>query len=289
MFDTGLRYPTKLVLSDGIPNLGIYDSILPEELIDEDMISSVYNGELVYAHFDISRVNDATGFAAVFLSEERKKIMPVLVTPVYLDRSKPGNEIDQVKLVGLVTALYRMGVNFRMVSADGYSSEYVISRLKLLLGDGSTSRFSLDKTPAGYVTMLNFMKLDMYRLYFIPRLQYELESLVYDSYMGKVDHPPNADPVNPVYWKDVSDALAGASFHLSVFEDLSYESLTVQSEVEKSRALRKSEEDEEDENEDFYSGLTEGEDFYSDIEDGVREPGGPVMDPVEKLMRDILH
>jgi hypothetical protein len=285
MFSSDLRYPTDIFLSDGVPKFGIYDTLLPEELIDEDMVNSVYAGEPVYAHFDISRVNDATGFAAVFLSEEHRRILPVLVTPIYLDRSKPGNEIDQVKLVGLVTALYRIGVNFRMVSADGYSSEYVISRFKLLLGNDRVCRFSLDKTPAGYVTMLNFMKLGMYRLYRIPRLEYELENLVYDSYLGKVDHPPNSDPANPVYWKDVSDALAGASFHLSVFEDLSYESLSVQSEVEKARSLRSVDGDEE-EGEDFYSGLDGGDDFYSGLDSGVEQPVSD--DPLDRFMKSIM-
>jgi hypothetical protein len=285
MIDPSLKYPTQIILPDGIPKFGIYDTLLPEELVDEDMISSVYNGEPVYAHFDISRINDATGFSAIFWHEEYKQIFPVLVTPVYLDRSKPGNEMDQVKLVGLITTLYRLGVNFRMISADGYSSEYMVSRFKLLLGNDRASRFSLDKTPAGYITMLNFMKLGLFRLYAVPRLQYELENLMWDSYQGKVDHPPNIDPSNPIYFKDVSDSLAGASFHLSVFEDISYENMSVQAEVEAARRSRKS--DDEDESGDFYSDLADGEDFYSDIEGSVVEV--PVSnDPVERMMRDLL-
>jgi hypothetical protein len=182
-----------------------------------------------------------------------------------------------------------MGVNFRCISADGFASEFLIQRFKLLLGKDDVSRdkairFSVDKNPAGHLTMLNFMKLDMYRLYYVPRLEYELENLVYDRYLGKVDHPPNADPEHPVYWKDVTDALAGASFHLSVYENLSYEDLQVSAEVEKARKGRQSEEVDED-SEDFYSDLVDGEDFYSSI-DSPDEID--LSDPLDKMMRDIL-
>jgi hypothetical protein len=294
MWSPGLRYPTALPLSSlrgGIPYFGIYDTLLPEELLSEDMINVHYQGEPVYAAFDVSRVNDATGFAAVFYSEERAKILPVLITPVYLDRAVSGNEIDQVKLAGLVTTLYRMGVNFRCISADGFASEFLIQRFKLLLGKDDANRdkavrFSVDKNPAGHLTMLNFMKLGMYRLYRVPRLEYELENLVYDRYLGKVDHPPNSDPEHPVYWKDVTDALAAASFHLSVYENLSYEDLQVSAEVEKARKGRRPVGVGDGGPEDFYSGLADGEDFYSGVD--AADDGDDFSDPMDKLMRDIL-
>jgi hypothetical protein len=285
MFDSSMRYPTQQILRDGIPFLGLYDTLLPEELINEEMINEVYSGEPVYAAFDISRVNDATGFSAIFYSEDRRKILPVLISPIYLDRLKEGNEIDQVKLMGLVTALFNVGVNFQFISADGFSSEYILQRCKLLLGNDKADRFSVDKSPAAHITMLNFMKMHMYQIYPIPRLKYELENLVFDPYVGKVDHPANSDPANPVYFKDVSDSLAAASFHLSVRENLSYESLEVEAAVQQARS-RGAKED-KDEEEDFYSGLEDGEDFYSDIETGVDEKPVP-EDPVERLMRDIM-
>jgi hypothetical protein len=285
MFDASLKYPTSLFLQDGILFFGLYDTLLPDELVDEDMLNSVYGGERVYAAFDISRVNDATGFSAVFYSEDQRKILPVLVTPIYLDRVKPGNEIDQVKLFSLIVALHRLGVNFRMVVADGFSSDYVIQRCKALFGNDHADRFSVDKNPSAYITMLNFMKLGMYRLYSVPRLQYELENLVFDAYVGKVDHPPNTDPSNPVYFKDVSDSLAAASFQLAVFEDLSYEDLTVTAEIAKARA---SSGNEDEEPEDFYGDIDGGEDFYSDIEVKAARNDEP-DDPVEKMMRDIMH
>jgi hypothetical protein len=284
MFDPGLRYPTQVFLTDGIPYFGLYDTLLPEELVNEDMVNSVYNGEPVYASFDISRVNDATGFSAIFYSEDQKKILPVLVTPIYLNRAFAGNEIDQVKLYGLVVALYRIGVNFRMITADGYSSDYIIQRCKMLLGNDRALRFSVDKNPAAHITMLNFMKLGMYRLFMVPRLKYELENLVYDPYVGVVDHPPNSDPTNPTYFKDVSDSLAAASFQLAVFEDLSYEDMVAQGVLAKARAGVAG----GDEPEDFYGDLGDGEDFFSDIEEAGVEDDEP-LDPVEKLMRDIME
>jgi hypothetical protein len=288
MFDPDLKYPTQLFLQDGIPHFGLYDTLLPEELVDEDMINSVYNGEPVYASFDISRVNDPTGFSAIFYSEDLRKIVPVLVTPIYHNRALAGNEIDQVKLFGLVVALHRLGVNFRMVTADGYSSDYVIQRCKLLFGNDHAMRFSVDKNPAAHITMLNFMKLGMYRLYDVPRLRYELENLVYDAYVGMVDHPPNTDPSNPVYFKDVSDTLAASSFHLAVFEDLSYEDMASKEVLAKARAaVEHGGEDGDDGPEDFYGDIDGGEDFFSDIETKAVVRDEP-LDPVEKLMRDIM-
>jgi hypothetical protein len=282
VFDSGLRYPTRLFIQDGIPWFGLYDTLLPEELVDEDMINEVYAGESVYAAFDVSRVNDATGFSAIFYSEDQRKILPVLVTPIYLNRAVAGNEIDQVKLFGLVSALFRLGVNFRMVTCDGFSSDYIIQRCKLLLGNDRAARFSVDKTAAAYITMLNFMKLGMYRLYEVPRLRYELENLVYDPYVGVVDHPPNTDAANPVFWKDVADSLAAASFQLSVFEDLSYEALATAEARDKARAGAVAVSDPED----FYGDLVEGEDFYGDVGVGGGDRG-EALDPVERFMRDI--
>jgi hypothetical protein len=133
--------------------------------------------------------------------------------------------------------------------------------------------------------MLNFMKLGMYRLYDVPRLRYELENLVYDAYVGMVDHPPNTDPTNPVYFKDVSDTLAASSFQLAVFEDLSYEDMTSQIALAKAKAAVGDGED--DAPEDFYGDIDGGEDFYGDIETKAVDQDEP-LDPVEKLMRDIM-
>jgi len=200
-----------------------------------------------------------------------------------LDRFKPGNEIDLVKVMGLITHLHRIGVNIRMVTADGYSSDYIIQRCKMLLGNEKVERFSVDKTPTGYITMLNFMKLGMYHLYPVQRLQYELENLIYDPVAGKVDHPVNSDPTNPVYMKDVSDSLAAASFELSVFENLAYEDLMVSTEIEKARKFHGV--GSEDDNEDFYGDVADdGEDFYSDL---VSYEDKEELDPLEQMIKDI--
>jgi hypothetical protein len=283
MFDPNLRYPSQLIFQDKIPHFGIYDSLLPEELVDEDILSEIYDGQPCYISVDLSRVNDPSGFSAIFFHEELRKIMPVLVTPIYLDRFKPGNEIDSVKIMGLITHLHRLGVNINMVSADGWNSDYLLQRCKLLLGNEKVQRFSVDKSPTAHITMLNFMKLSMYMLYPIPRLKYELENLVYDPVAGKVDHPVNSDPTNPVYFKDVSDSLAASSMQLSIYENLSYEDLMVVSEISKARLSRKVSDDDE---EDFYGEVSaDEEDFYSDV---ASFEDKEILDPYEKMMRDLM-
>jgi len=285
MFDPSLKYPTKLIFPDGIPQLGIYDTTLPEEIVDEEMLNEIYDGQAVYISVDLARVNDPTAFSAIFYHEELRKIMPVLVTPLYLDRFKPGNEMDPVKIVGLITHLYRLGVNIRMVTADGFQSDYFRTRCKLLLGNDRVEPFSADKSPVAHITMLNFMKLGMYRLYPIPRLKYELENLIYDKVSSKVDHNVNSDPSNPVYFKDVTDALACSSYQLSIYENLSYEDLMVTMEVEKARKSRATD-DENEEVEDFYGAVAaDNEDFYGEV-DGF--DGEPELDPADQLMRDIM-
>jgi len=285
MFDPSLKFPSSLIFPDGIPQLGLYDSTLPEELVDEDMLNETYDGQAVYISVDLARVNDPTGFSAIFYNEDLRKIMPVLITPLSLDRFKPGNEMDPVKMVGLITHLYRLGVNIRMVTADGFQSDYLITRCKLLLGNDKVDRFSADKSPVAHITMLNFMKLGMYRLYPIPRLKYELENLIYDKVSGKVDHNINSDPANPVYFKDVTDALACSSHQLSIYENLSYEDLMVTMEVEKARKSRLVD-DEDEELEDFYGDVVADEDdFYSSIDGSERELE---LDPVDQLMKDIM-
>jgi len=268
MFDRDLKYPSLFPVKDNTPLFGVYDTLLPEEVLSEDIVNSTYAGESVYVHIDMAQVNDPVGFAALYFSEECNKIMAVLLTRLYLNRNVSGNEIDPVKVMGLITAMWRMGINIKTVTCDGYNSEYIITRCKLLLGrepmgvDNRTQekafRFSLDKSPAGHITMLNFMKLGMYRLYPCPALAHELENLRLERFSGVVDHPANSDPSNPTYFKDLTDAVGGASFQLSVFEQLSYEDILVNAEVSKARQARGKEDlgEAEDEGaEDFYSGL----------------------------------
>lgn len=285
MFNSSFKYPTKLILNNGIPLFGLYDTTLPEELVDEDMLNDVYNGQPTYISVDLSRSNDPSGFSAIFFDDENRKIKAVLVTAIYLDRLKAGNEMDPVKVVGLITHLHRLGVNIRMVTADGFQSDYLITRCKLLLGNDRVERFSADKSPVAHITMLNFMKLGMYCFYDIPRLRYELENLIYDKVSGKIDHQPNSDSSNPIYFKDISDALACSSHQLAIYENLSYEDLMVTMEVEKARGLRKSEDDVE-EIEDFYGAVAADEDdFYSDVSSSDDDVD---LDPMEQLRKDIM-
>lgn len=281
-----VRYPTRLMLENQVVDLGLYDTTLPEDLIDEDMVNESYDGQPVYMAFDISRVNDPSAFSAIYYDEETKKIKSLLLCSIYLDRLKSGNEIDQVKLFGLVTCLWRMGVNIRMVTADGYASDYVIQRAKKLLGNDRARRMSVDKEVMPHLTMLGFMKLGMYELYYMKRLEYELENLVYDKVEGKVDHPPNTDPVHPIYFKDLSDTLASASFSLSIGESLDYENIMVLSAVEKHRIER----EQNEEIEDFY-GDVEGytdDGFYEDAAVGLREEDTRVFNE-EKAKEDYMR
>ena len=164
--------------------------------------------------------------------------------------------------------MVELGINIGYVSADQYASDLFLQRAKIILGPERAGHLSVDESPAAYFTMLSFIKKKMYRFYKHPRFQYELENLMFDRYLMKVDHPHNPDSKNPIYWKDVSDSVAGASFHLSIRQDLSFDSIEVKDEVDKYKKKRMGV-DPEDEEEDFYADLDkeENDEFKEEVED----------------------
>lgn len=77
------------------------------------------------------------------------------------------------------------------------------------------------------------MKLKRYSIPYYKQLEYELSNLLYDRATGKVDHPHNTDPNHPVYFKDCSDCLAGATFHIYTREHVQYEMMIIEKETDK--------------------------------------------------------
>ena len=77
------------------------------------------------------------------------------------------------------------------------------------------------------------MKLKRYSIPYYKPLEYELEHLQYDRAANKVDHPSNSDPNHPIYFKDCSDAFAGATQQIYVMENVHYEQMMIQKETER--------------------------------------------------------
>ena len=83
------------------------------------------------------------------------------------------------------------------------------------------------------MVLLNFAKMGRYSIPFYKPLEHELINLNKDLATNKVDHPNNTNSNDPVYFKDCSDGLAGASFHLYTREHVQYETWMMEKEAEK--------------------------------------------------------
>jgi len=57
--------------------------------------------------------------------------------------------------------------------------------------------------------------------------------LMYDRSTNKVDHPHNPNSSEPIYFKDCSDGVAGASYHIYTRENVQYEQMMMEKETEK--------------------------------------------------------
>jgi hypothetical protein len=125
------------------------------------------------------------------------------------------------------------GVNFKMITGDRYAKDWLIPQCKKIFGNDHSDYLTVDKDPVPYMTVLNFAKLKRYALPYYKPLEHELINLNKDMATNKVDHPKNTNPNVPVYFKDCSDGLAGATFELSINEHIHIEQILIDKELEK--------------------------------------------------------
>lgn len=83
------------------------------------------------------------------------------------------------------------------------------------------------------MVMLNFAKMGRYKLPYYKTWEHELLNLTKDLATNYVDHPHNTNPNEPVWFKDCSDGVAGASFLLYTKEHVQYEQMMMDKELEK--------------------------------------------------------
>lgn len=261
MFDSSLpRYSTSWC-----PDVGIYDPFDVDDWLDESVLLDNYQGQAVYCHMDISKMNDFTGISCLYYDSDARKIRDLLTCSLFRNINIPDNEIDQTKVLAIISWLHSHGVRFGFVSGDQYASTYVLQQCRLMLGSSFVGQFSVDVDAAAYLAVLNYARKGLYRFPRNPKLARELSALLYDRFLGKVDHPHNTDPaisskvmrdelgiVPGFHSKDIADCVAGASYHILTRERVSYEDLILQEAVARTP---------EEEFELF------GEDFYSDVLD----------------------
>jgi hypothetical protein len=229
IWDKNIRKP----FHDDIPCIGIYDYTSPSDIWNPDIALEHYHGENVYLHVDASQKHDHTGFSALYYDIEDRTIRTVLTIRMFMNKNIPDNQIDQEKILQLILYMRDNGVNFKFISGDHYAKDFLIPQCKKIFGNECSDYLSVDKDPIPYMVMLNFAKMGRYKLPYYKVWEHELLNLTKDLATNYVDHPNNTNPNEPVWFKDCSDGVAGASFLLYTREHVQYETMMIEKETEK--------------------------------------------------------
>lgn len=218
MFNEELKNPC----CKEFPCIGIYDRDSLYELIDEDILFQNYGGQRVYFGADLSQKWDRSGLCGLYYNEERRKIETLLILGLTIDHEAPSdNQIDQTKILEYLIHLKNIGVNIAFFCGDRYCKDYLIPQIKTKFGNQCADYYSVDTdNGVAYLDVLNQARKHMLESYYYKELESEFFGLQYDQFTQKIDHLPNADPKNPQYWKDVTDAYAQALHALTVRENI---------------------------------------------------------------------
>ena len=226
-------------------SVGIFDELDWELILDESYIMSNYHGENVYIHVDFGQKYDHTGFSALYYNTESHKIESMLSFEGIVNLDIPDNQTDQTKIWQLILLLYNWGANIRLVTGDIWAKSYLIPQCKawkVTHPESFTGEYySVDTDDmTAYLTMYNYMKVNLYSLPYYAQMETELKELEKNMQTGKIDHMNNPNPSKPTHFKDLIDGLAGSSFMLSIHENISYEEIQMQQGIEKQRSKIKS-------------------------------------------------
>lgn len=218
--------------------IGIFDECDWELILSEDYIMTDYHGENVYIHVDFGQKYDHTGFSALYYNTESHKICSMFSFEGIVDLDKPDNQTDQTKIWQLIMLLYNWGANIKLVTGDIWAKSYLIpqaKRWKESHPDSFTGEYySVDTDDmTAYMTMYNYMKVSLYSIPYYDIMETELKELEKNVQTGKIDHMNNPNPSKPTHFKDLIDGFAGASFMLSIHDNISYEEILMQQGIER--------------------------------------------------------
>ncbi|MEO5355378.1 MAG: hypothetical protein H7835_19495, partial [Magnetococcus sp. XQGC-1] len=171
-----------------------------------------------WAHVDLSLTSDSTGIVMGSVTGfdrmnrgEHIEILPHIEVDFALEVRPPkGGEISFEKIRTLFCLLRDRGLNLKWISFDSYQSA---DSIQILRQKGfMTDTISMDKNTAAYDMLKTALYDKRVAMPEHPKLLKELLSLEFDTKRGKVDHPPLSS-------KDLSDALAGVVFGLSIMRE----------------------------------------------------------------------
>ena len=213
---------------DELVDIGIFDDADWEEVLDESYVMMGYHGERCYCHVDFGQRHDHTGISILYYNSEIHRICSLMTMECKVDIDKPDNMTDQVKVWSLILLLRSWGANIVLVTGDVWAKGYLIPQANTMEGMRG-EYYSVDTDDmAAYLTMQRYMKVGLYSVPYYGRLDEELSELQRDNGTGHIDHMDNPNGREPVHFKDLVDAFAGASFHLFTREDISYDEIVVQ-------------------------------------------------------------
>jgi len=168
-----------------------------------------------YIHIDLGITNDHCGIACTFVDNivRTEKIDPItqktmqVRQPIFCNdfvvcvEAKPGQEIPIYKVRQLLLEMRHRGYPIAGVSMDGFQSAEL--KQDLILEGFDANVVSVDKNNDAYNTFKRAVIEDRHALCNHELLRKEIKEL--QSTRGKVDHPRGGS-------KDLSDAVAGATF-----------------------------------------------------------------------------
>ncbi|MEO5334797.1 MAG: hypothetical protein H7839_22520, partial [Magnetococcus sp. YQC-5] len=202
--------------------LGRNDVAWPVETVDV-LIKGFHEPERKrWAHVDLSLTSDSTGIVMGYVTGftrmnrgEIFEILPHIKIDFALEVRPPkGGEISFEKIRSLFCVLKQQGLNLKWISFDSYQSA---DSIQILRQKGfMTDKISMDKNTAAYDILKTALYDRRVAIPDHPKLMHELLSLEFDTKRGKVDHPPLGS-------KDLSDALAGVVFGLSIMREIWWE------------------------------------------------------------------
>lgn len=171
-------------------------------------------GKLRFAHMDLSRSQDPTGFAMGYIEDivrlpyesisgDVQAIIPLPVIRIEMMlqiQPPPKGEIDYGKLRRFLAALRDMGFDFGRITFDGFQSvdmQQILRRAGFRVGQQS-----VDRAPCvAYQELRSAVTEQRVRWYHYPPFVREVTRLQRNE-KGKVDHPHGGS-------KDVADCVAG--------------------------------------------------------------------------------
>lgn len=165
---------------------------------------------LRYVHIDQSTSSDKTGICMCHISGMENingENKPIITIDFMLAVNPPlaPEKIHIAKCRELVTDIVKkFGLRIGKITYDTFASQESIQQLQQ---EGYNADFqSVDRTTDAYLSLCNLFYEKRIRLYNYPKFELEFFNLQHYRSKGKVDHLPE-------YSKDVSDAVAGATFN----------------------------------------------------------------------------